>query len=42
MTTVRGDVRQRGTEVTWLFYALGGEYDGHNDQDGDQKDQEER
>ena len=25
MTTVRGDVRQRGTEMTWLVYALGGD-----------------
>ena len=32
MTTVGGDVRQRGSEVSWFFYALGGEYDGQSDQ----------
>ena len=42
MTTVRGEVRQRGTEVTWLFYAPGGEYDGHSDYYGDQNYLEER
>ena len=34
MTTVGGDVRQRGSEVSWFFYALGGEYDGQSDHDG--------
>ena len=42
MTTVKGDVRQRGAEVTRLFCALGGEYNGRSDYDGDQNDQEER